>query len=96
MTRLSSLILLSAGAILLSSPAFAGKASVNSGEKLCKAELSKQTPAPKSVRVDKDITRADNVSFVFTLRVKNADDSNAKVLCTVDRETSAVSLATAE
>jgi hypothetical protein len=96
MTRLSSLILLSAGAILLSSPAFAGKASINTSEKLCKAELDKQSPAPKSVRVDKDITKADNAAFVFTLRVKNADDSNAKVLCTVNRETSAVSLAAAE
>lgn len=96
MTRLSSLILLSAGAILLSSPAFAGKASVNTGEKLCKAEIAKQEPAPKSVRVDKDITKADNAAFVFTLRTKNADDSAGKVLCTVDRETSAVSLAAAE
>jgi hypothetical protein len=58
--------------------------------------MDKQSPAPKSVRVDKDITKADNAAFVFTLRVKNADDSNSKVLCTVNRETSAVSLAAAE
>jgi hypothetical protein len=96
MTRLSSLILLSAGALALSSPAFAGKASVNTGEKLCKSELAKQDPAPKSVRVDKDNTKADNAFFVFSLRVKQADDSSTKVLCTVDRETSAVTLAAAD
>jgi len=90
MTRVSSLLLLSAASLVLAAPAFA-KISVQSGENLCKAEIAKQDPAPKSVRADKDSTKATGASFVFMFKVKNADDSSAKLLCTVDRSTETVS-----
>jgi hypothetical protein len=91
MTRLSSLILLSATAIALASPAFA-KISVQSAESLCKTEISKQQPDAKSVKVDKDSTRATGASFVYLFKVKAADDTASKLHCTVDRGTEAVSL----
>jgi hypothetical protein len=90
MTRVSSLILLSALSIALAAPALA-KISVQSGENLCKAEISKQDPGLKSVKVDKDSTKASGGAFVFLFKVKNADDSSAKLLCTVDRGTETVS-----
>lgn len=90
MTRVSSLILLSAASILLAAPALA-KISVQSGENLCKTEIAKQDPALKSVKVDKDSTKATGAAFVYLFKVKNPDDSSAKMLCTVDRSTETVS-----
>jgi hypothetical protein len=89
MTRVSSLILLSAASILLAAPALA-KISVQSGENLCKSEISKDT-ALKSVKADKDSTKATGAAFVYLFKVKNADDSSARLLCTVDRSTETVS-----
>lgn len=89
MTRLSSLILLSATAIALASPALA-KVSVQGAEKMCKEAISKQEPAPKSVKVDKESTRATGASFTYLFKVKNADDSNVKLSCTVDRTSETV------
>ena len=94
MTRVSSLILLSAAALALASPALA-KTSIQKGEILCKAEIAKQEPAPKTVRVDKEGVRINGGLFVYTVRVKNADDSAGKLFCTVDRESEAVSVAPA-
>jgi len=91
MTRISSLILLSAAAIALASPALA-KTTIPGAEKACKAEIAKLSPAPKSARVDKEGAKASNASFVFDVKVWNADDSTGKLQCTVDRETSAVTL----
>lgn len=85
MIRLSSLIILSATALALSSPAFA-KTTIQKGENLCKAELAKASPAYKSVRVDKEGAKASNATFVFDVRVRHADNSAGKVVCTVDRE----------
>jgi hypothetical protein len=93
MTRLSSLILLSAAALALSAPALA-KVSVQSAETLCKTELAKQQPDAKSVKVDKDSTRATGEKFVYLFKIKNGDDSSTKVLCTVDRATEAVTSVT--
>ncbi len=90
MTRLSSLIVLAAAAVALASPALA-KASVQSAEKTCKAEISKQQPESKSVKVDKDSTRATNASFSYLFKVKNADDTTTKLTCTFDRSTETVS-----
>ena len=89
MTRLSSLIILSAAAVALASPALA-KISVQGAEKLCKEHISAQTPAPKSVKVDKESTKASGSSFTYMFKVKNADDSAAKLLCTVDRSSETV------
>lgn len=94
MTRISSLILLSAAAIALASPALA-KTTIAGGEKLCKAEVAKAQPPFKSARVDKEGAKATNASFVFDVKVWNADNSVGKLLCTVDRETQAVSIAPA-
>lgn len=90
MARLSSLIVLSAAAIALASPALA-KISVQGAEKVCKEQISSQTPAPKSVKVDKESTKASGGAFVYLFKVKNADDSSAKVECTFDRSTETVS-----
>jgi hypothetical protein len=94
MTRASSLIILSSLAIALASPALA-KTTVQKGENICKAELAKAEPAFKSVRVDKDGAKATNSQFVFSVKVKNADDSSGKVVCTVDRETETAQIAPA-
>jgi hypothetical protein len=94
MTRVSSPILLSIAALALASPALA-KASIQKGEILCKAEIAKQNPAPKNIRVDKEGVKATGDLFVYTVRVKNADDSAGKLLCTVNRDSEAVSVAKA-
>jgi hypothetical protein len=93
MTRLSSLIILSAAAIALAAPALA-KISVQGAETLCKNHLSAQEPAPKSVKVDKESTRANGDTFSYMFKVKNADDSTVKLVCTVDRGTEKVSAVT--
>ena len=90
MTRLSSLIILSAAAVALASPALA-KISVQGAETLCKTHLSKQEPAPKSIKVDKEATRANGDTFSYLFKIKNADDSSAKLECTFDRATETVS-----
>ena len=89
MTRLSSLVLLSAAAIALAAPAFA-KMSVQSAESLCKSEINKQQPEAKSVKVDKSSTKATGASFIYTFKVKAADDAVGKLVCTVDRSTDTV------
>jgi siroheme synthase len=94
MTRLSSLILLAATSLALAAPALA-KTTIQQGESLCKAEAQKQH-SPKSLRIDKDDLKATNQSFVFTLRMKGADDVAAKLSCKVDRETQAVVLTASE
>jgi hypothetical protein len=92
MTRLSSLIILSATAIALSSPALA-KTSIQKGENLCKAEIAKLEPAPKSVRVDKEGAKASNASFVFDVKARDATNESIKLTCTVDRETDTATVA---
>jgi hypothetical protein len=92
MTRLSSLIILSATAIALSSPALA-KTSIQKGENLCKSEVAKLEPAPKSVRVDKEGARASNDTFVFDVKARNAENASIKMTCTVDRENDTASVA---
>lgn len=90
MTRLSSLIVLSATTMVLAAPAFA-KMTLQSAESLCKTEIGKQQPDLKFVKVDKDQTRATGAAFVYTFKIKNADDTAGKLVCTVDRATDAVS-----
>jgi hypothetical protein len=92
MTRLSSLIILSATALALSSPALA-KTSIQKGENLCKAEIAKLEPAPKSPRVDKEGAKASNATFVFDVKARSANGDSVKLTCTVDRETDTASVA---
>jgi hypothetical protein len=84
---------ISAATFLLLSAAFAApaiaKTSITKSHAVCEAAAKAQDPAPKSVRADKDQTRVSNDTVTVTLRVKNADDTSAKLLCTVDRENSA-------
>lgn len=82
------------GAALTAAPAVA-KTSVTKGKQICESALKAQEPAPKTVRTDADATRVSDASIVYTVRVKNADDSSSKVTCTVDRETAAHTLAPA-
>lgn len=89
MTRVSSLIILSATAIALASPALA-KISVQGAEKLCKTEISKQHADAQSVKVDKESTRAAGNTFTYLFKVKQADNSTVKLNCTVDRTTDSV------
>ncbi|HEV7693911.1 MAG TPA: hypothetical protein VGO52_23965 [Hyphomonadaceae bacterium] len=94
MTRLSSLLFLTVASLALAAPALA-KTSIAGAENLCKAEV-KKVHSPKSIKVDKDETKATNTAFIYIVKIKGADDANAKVRCTVDRESSAVALAVAE
>ena len=89
MTRLSSLILLSAAAAALASPALA-KVSVQGAERMCKDAISQQQPAPKSVKVDKESTRATGGAFTYLFKVKTAEDADVKLTCTVDRTSETV------
>jgi hypothetical protein len=79
--------------VAFAAPALA-KTSIQKGEQICEDAAKSQSPAPKSVRVDKDGTLVNNDTATFLLRVKNADDSSAKVTCTVDRETDGFTLKT--
>lgn len=81
-------------AAFAAAPAVA-KTSLTKGKQICETAAKSQEPAPKSVRVDNDQTRATDATIVYTLRVKNADDSSAKLTCTVDREAETHSLAAA-
>jgi hypothetical protein len=94
MIRISSLFFLAAASVALASPALA-KTSIAGAENLCKAEVKKQH-SPKSIKVDKEETKATNTAFIYIVKIKGADDANAKVRCTVDRESNAVALAIAE
>jgi hypothetical protein len=94
MQPVSSLALFTALAFALAFPALA-KTSIQKGKTLCEAEIDKQDPAPKSFRADKESVKASNGTFVYTLRVKNADGSAGKLLCRADREFEVVSLAKA-
>jgi hypothetical protein len=96
MTRLSSLAILASLSIAIAAPAFAGPLSIQKGESVCKAAASQQQPTPKSVRVDKDETRVNSEVLKFTLRVKAADDTSAKLICAVDRTSKAATLTVAD
>ena len=74
MTRLSSLVVLSAVAVAFASPALA-KISVQGAETLCKNEISTKHQDAKSVKVDKESTRSVGSTFVYLFKVKQADDS---------------------
>jgi siroheme synthase len=85
-------------AALLVATAFAAapaiaKTSVVKGLQICVAAVKQQDPAPKSARVDRDATRSNDETLTVRLKVKNADDTSAMLVCTVDRATGSPSLA---
>lgn len=82
------------GAAFTAAPAVA-KTSLTKGKQICEAAVKGQDPAPKLVRTDNDKTRVSDASLVYTLRVTNADDTSAKLTCTVDREAQTHTIASA-
>jgi hypothetical protein len=95
MNRASSLALLLAAVTLAVAPAIA-KPSLQTGKNVCTAEVKKQTPAPKSVRIDDNGTRVTTGSFIYKLKVKNPDNTNADKICTFDVNTSIATLTPVE
>ncbi len=84
--KLSSLIVLLAVSAALASPALA-KTTLSKGEKLCETAAKAQTPAPKTVRTDADQTKVSDAVLTYKLKIGNADDTNATLICKVDRAT---------
>jgi hypothetical protein len=84
--------ILAALAAVAVGPAFA-KTSISHSQQICESAVKAQSPAPKSAKVDSDLTRADSNTAIFTIDVRNADDTAGKVTCTVDRKTSKAALA---
>lgn len=82
------------GAAFAAAPAVA-KTSITKGKQICESALKSQDPAPKSVRTDSGATRVSDASLIYTVRVKNADDSSVKLTCTVDREAATHTIAPA-
>ena len=95
MTRASSLAFLLAAAALAVAPAVA-KPSIQTGKNTCTTEAKKQAPALKSVRFDDKATRITGEAFIYTLKLKNADDSAGTMICTFNVTTSAATLAAGE
>ena len=93
--KTSSLLAMVVAAAALASPALAGT-SLAKGKKVCETAAREQTPAPKSVRTDTDRTRSNPDTLVFSLKVKNADDSVGTVTCTIDRSTDTPTLVAAQ
>lgn len=91
MKTVSVIAALVAGVMLSAAPAMA-KASVSKSTKLCEEAAKAADPAPKSVRADADKLRSNDNTVTVTLKVKNADDSSARLVCTVDRETAKATL----
>ena len=91
MNKSSLIAMLMAVAALASAPALA-KTSITKGHKICEDAAEKQEPAPKSARADGDKTTFGKETITVHLKVKNADDSFTKLVCTVDRETGAPTL----
>lgn len=85
-------ILVVAAAAVTAGPALA-KTSLTKGKQVCEAAVKSQTPAPKSVRTDSDATRVSDSTLTYKLRVRAADDTQGVVICTVDRQTDAATLA---
>jgi hypothetical protein len=94
MKTASVIAALVAGVMLSAAPALA-KTTVSKSAKICEDAAKAATPAPKSVRsVDSKVTQNDS-TVTIPLRVKNADDTSAQLVCTVDRETAKATLAPA-
>jgi siroheme synthase len=87
-------LVLAALAVAAVGPAFA-KASLTHSQQICESAVKAQSPAPKSAKVDSDLTRADDDTAIFTLDIRKADDSAGKVTCSVDRKTSKPTIAPA-
>ena len=92
MKSVSVIAALAAGVMLCAAPAVA-KTSVTKSTKICEETAKAATPAPKSVRADAGELRSNDATVTVPLKVKNADDTSAVLVCTVDRETAKATLA---
>lgn len=92
MKTASLIAALAAGVMLSAAPALA-KTSVSKSTKICEDAAKAASPAPKSVRADDGKVRSSEDSVTVPLKVKNADDTSAQLICTVDRETAKATLA---
>ena len=93
--RLASMIAaLVAGVMLSAAPALA-KTSVSKSTRICEDAAKAATPAPKSVRSEDSKVTSNDATVTIPLKVKNADDTSAQLICTVDRETAKATLAPA-
>ena len=92
MVRASSLAFLLAAVALAASPAIA-KPTIQTGKNTCTTEIKKKTPAPKTVRFDDLATRITSDAFIYTLKLKNADDSDGTMICTFNLSTNVATLA---
>jgi len=80
------------GGAFVAGPASA-KTSIQGGQNACKAAFQSQTPAPSSLRVDANETKATGDTLIYAYKVKTAgDDKVATATCTVDRTTSAATI----
>ncbi len=94
MKTVSVIAALAAGVMLSAAPALA-KTSVSKSAKICEDTAKAASPAPKSVRSEDSKITSNDASVTVPLRVKNADNSSAQLVCTVDRETAKATLAPA-
>ena len=92
MVRASFLAFLLAAVALAASPAIA-KPTIQTGKNTCTTEIKKKTPAPKTVRFDDLATRITSDAFIYTLKLKNADDSDGTMICTFNLSTNVATLA---
>jgi hypothetical protein len=94
MTRTSLIAFLLVGAAASAAPAIA-KTSITKGHQICEEAAERQAPAPKSVRADRNKTTSGQETITVLLKVRNADDSSATLICKVDRGTGTPTLAPA-
>jgi hypothetical protein len=91
MKSASMIAALVAGVMLCAAPALA-KTSVSKSTKICEETAKAATPAPKSVRSEDSKVTSNDATVTIPLKVKNADDTSAQFICTVDRETAKATL----
>jgi hypothetical protein len=73
--------------LAMSAPAVADPGlSLSRGVKLCKGELAKLDPPPKSHRVDYDDTFASETHFNIAINARLADGRVTKLTCNLDRQ----------
>jgi hypothetical protein len=90
MKRLLPLFVLACIA-MFAAPASA-KTSLNEAIRLCKTEIDKMTPQPKSARADRDQTRVSDTHLWVAFKYTGADGRLNKLTCMVDREANTAEL----
>jgi hypothetical protein len=94
MKSVSMIAALVAGVMLSAAPALA-KTSISKSTRICEDTAKAAQPAPKSVRSEDSKVTSNDATVTIPLKVRNADDTSAQLICTVDRETAKATLAPA-